>query len=110
MIRCSINGLGRIGKAFLRAVMQDPQARKKLEVVAINIGPGSLDLVAHTFKYDTLMGTYQGSVELDGTELVIDGHRILLYKEMDPERLPWKQLDMIGLSSVAAILPSEKAP
>jgi glyceraldehyde 3-phosphate dehydrogenase len=94
MIRIAINGLGRIGKSFLRAVMQDAAARKKIEVVAINIGPGSLDLVAHTFKYDTLMGTYQGEVQLDGKTLVIDGYRIPIYKELDPEKLPWKQLNI----------------
>ncbi len=95
MIRIAINGLGRIGKTFLRTLMQDAVARKNIEVVAINIGPATVDLTAHTFKYDTLMGTYQGSVHMEGDHtLVIDSYKIPVYREVDPTKLPWKQLNV----------------
>lgn len=94
MTRIAINGLGRIGKSFLRAVMQDAAARKKIEVVAINIGPGTLELVDHTFKYDTLMGTYAGDVRRDGSTLVIDGYSIPVLKELDPAKLPWQKMNV----------------
>src|SRR5437762_14140041 len=51
----AINGFGRIGRNFLRAVLLDPNAERVLKVAAINIGPARLDMVAHMFKYDTLM-------------------------------------------------------
>src|SRR5579859_372576 len=92
MINISINGFGRIGKTFLRSIMEDAQARKKIKVIAINIGPAKKDLVAHTFKYDTLMGTYKGDVHLEGNNLVIDDHVITIYTELDPAKLPWKKL------------------
>lgn len=92
MIKIAINGFGRIGKTFLRTLMQDKSTQKKIEVVAINIGPGKCDLVAHSFKYDTLMGTYQGDVQFKNGNLVVDGITIPVLNEPDPAKLPWKQL------------------
>lgn len=92
MIRVSINGFGRIGRNFLRCLLLDPQALKKISVVAINIGPAKADFVAHMFKYDSLMGTYPGSVAMEGDELVVDGHRFKIFAEPDPAHLPWEQL------------------
>lgn len=92
MKNIAINGLGRIGKNFLRSVMQDKNALQLLKIVAINIGPGDLNATAHLFKYDTLLGTYAGTVTLDGDILTIDGYSIKLLKELDPALLPWKSL------------------
>lgn len=92
MIRIAINGFGRIGRNFLRIVLHDSKALKNIDVVAINIGPAKKEFVTHMFTYDTLMGTYQGSVALEGNELVIDGKRIQLVTEVDPVNLPWKKL------------------
>ncbi len=92
VMRVAINGFGRIGRNFLRAILQDAHACKKLQVVAINIGPGKLKFVKHMFKYDTLMGTYPGSVTLIGDELVIDDTRIKIVTELDPQLINWKQL------------------
>jgi len=94
MIRIAISGFGRIGRTFLRTVLQDPRAVQKLKIVAINIGPARLDTVAHMFKYDTVMGTYAGDVALEGNELVIDGYRIAIVAEIDPVKLPWKFYDI----------------
>jgi glyceraldehyde 3-phosphate dehydrogenase len=94
MVRIAINGFGRIGRNFLRTILQNPLARKKLEVVAINLGPAKKEFVAHMFMYDTLMGTYQGSVTLEDNVLVIDGVRIQLLTELDPVKLPWKSLNI----------------
>lgn len=92
MIRCAINGFGRIGKTLLRSIMRDQNARKNIQIVAINIGPCKPDLVAHSFKYDTLMGTYQGTVRLETGYLIVDDVRIQILAEPDPAKLPWKQL------------------
>lgn len=94
MLRIAINGFGRIGRNFLRTIVQDKEALKKINVVAINAGPARSDLLAHMFKYDSLMGTYQGSVELRDNELIIDGHAIKIIAQMDPVKLPWKSLNI----------------
>ncbi len=90
----AINGFGRIGRNFLRAVLDDQQAHHKLNVVAINIGPGEVKLAAHLFKYDTLLGAFQGSVSYDGATLIINGKPIALIAQTDPAKINWKQYDI----------------
>jgi glyceraldehyde 3-phosphate dehydrogenase len=87
----AINGFGRIGKTFLRSLLTDTAAREKIKVAAINVGPDDITLSAHLFKYDSLMGTYPGVVEIIDKKLVIDGIPIHLCNETDPEKLPWKE-------------------
>ena len=91
MMRVAINGLGRIGRSFLRCVEKD-KIHNKIEIVAINIGNSKPEYVAHMFKYDTLMGKFEGEVAIKEDELVINGHRIKIVAELDPEKLPWKKL------------------
>jgi glyceraldehyde 3-phosphate dehydrogenase len=91
MINVAINGFGRIGRNFLRVVLQDQDALKKIKVVAINIGPAKLNFVAHMFKYDSILGTYSGNVQLQNDELIIDNHRIKIFTQLDPSLVPWKQ-------------------
>lgn len=90
-MRVAINGFGRIGRNFLRTIMYDVQAKKELEVVVINIGPSDPAYVAHMFKYDTLMGAFKGSVEQRDSTLIVNGHRIPLIAEKDPNACNWKQ-------------------
>lgn len=90
-MRVAINGLGRIGRSFLRCVEKD-KIHNKIEIVAINIGNSKPEYVAHMFKYDTLMGKFEGEVAIKEDELVINGHRIKIVAELDPEKLPWKKL------------------
>lgn len=94
MIRVAISGFGRIGRTFLRCVLQNPQALKKISVVAINIGPAKAEFVAHMFKYDSLMGIYPGEVAMEGNELVVDGHRFAILAESDPAQLPWQTFNI----------------
>lgn len=91
-MRIAINGFGRIGKTFLRTILQDTQALKKIEIVAINLGPADKKLVAHLFKYDTLMGTYQGNVAFENDFLLIDDIKIAIFAESNAQLLPWKKL------------------
>lgn len=92
MKRIAINGLGRIGRNFLRVLLADKQIHNNIDLVAINIGPAKKDNLATMLKYDSLMGTYQGSMVLEGDMLVIDGKRIQILSEPDPALLPWKKL------------------
>lgn len=89
-MRIALNGFGRIGRSFVRALFADQQALKNIELVAINIGPAQLQTVAHMFTYDTLMGTYSGSVSMKDNQLTIDGHTIELLTECDPAAINWK--------------------
>lgn len=92
MINVAINGFGRIGRTFLRTVLLDQAAQKKITPVAINIGPCDFECVAHMFKYDTLMGIYPGDVRMGDNELCIDEYRIKIIAERDPACINWGSL------------------
>ena len=84
--KIAINGLGRIGKAFLKIGLENG-----LNIVAIN------DLVdtktmAYLIKYDSVFGKFNGKVEAGEGFLKINGKRINTYAEKDPLNLPWKSL------------------
>ena len=69
MAKVAINGLGRIGRAALKIIMDTPE----LDLVAINdIAPR--DNLVYLLKYDTAYGRYDKDVSLDGDELVVEGH------------------------------------
>ena len=87
--RIGVNGFGRIGRLVTRATME--RYPDKLEVAAVN------DLTddktnAHLFKYDTSYGVYQGQVEANNGDLVIDGRNIKVFSERDPARIPWSEM------------------
>ena len=88
MKRIAINGFGRIGRNTLRALLDRDS---ELEVVAVNdlTAPEAL---AHLLKYDSSLGRLGRPVEIDGTTLVVDGRRIEVLAERDPENLPWAEL------------------
>jgi glyceraldehyde 3-phosphate dehydrogenase len=99
-IRVGVNGFGRIGRNFLRAVHEQQTggaiggffrhlARvEDVEIVGVNdlTDPATL---AHLLRYDSVLGRFAGTVEVDGDALVVDGARIPVYSERDPANLPW---------------------
>lgn len=91
MITIAINGFGRIGRNVLRAILQDPQANKHINVAVINIGSANIADVGHMFQYDSIMGTFKGSVSMDGNRLIIDDIKIIIIAELDPTNINWKQ-------------------
>jgi glyceraldehyde-3-phosphate dehydrogenase type I len=93
-MRIAINGFGRIGKNFLRCLLADKKVKNKITVVAINVGKSEIQATAHMLKYDTLMGTLKKDIHMEGTDLVVDDYRIQIIAEMDPEKLPWKKLEI----------------
>jgi glyceraldehyde 3-phosphate dehydrogenase len=87
MTKVAINGLGRIGRAALKIILDTPQ----LEVVAVNdIVP--VENIVYLLKYDTVYGRYEKTVESDGSNLIIDGTAIRYFHEKDPALLPWSSL------------------
>ncbi|KKP26097.1 MAG: Glyceraldehyde-3-phosphate dehydrogenase [candidate division TM6 bacterium GW2011_GWE2_31_21] len=94
MANIAISGFGRIGKAFLRALIADESVHKKINVVAINIGPAKPEMVAFLFKYDSIMGIFPGNVEYKNGFLHIDDYKIKIIAETDPLKIDWKSLDV----------------
>ncbi len=89
--KVAINGFGRIGRNTLRAAIREG-IFDKVDYVAIN-DPGLTPAnAAHVFKYDSVMGKFDGTVEVVEDGLVINGKKIKFYAEKDPANLPWKEL------------------
>ncbi len=87
--RVGINGFGRIGRQVLKAIKEFyPDT---LEVVAIN-DLFDANINAHLFKYDSNYGRYQGTVEVEDGNLIVDGDIIKVFAERDPYDLPWADL------------------
>jgi glyceraldehyde 3-phosphate dehydrogenase len=84
-IRIGINGFGRIGRTVLRIMEQ----RSDFEVVMVN-DLSAPEALAHLFKYDTVMGRFDGDVEGRTDSLVVKGREIKVTAERDPANLPWK--------------------
>jgi glyceraldehyde 3-phosphate dehydrogenase len=87
-VKVGINGFGRIGRNIFRAAQA---AGADVDFVAVNdlTDPATL---AHLLKYDSILGRYPGTVELDGDTMVIDGKPLKVLSERDPAALPWGDL------------------
>jgi len=88
MIKISINGFGRIGRPTFRRILDN---HAKIEVVAINDLTDARTL-AHLLKYDSNYGRYDKEVKFEKDALVVDGKKIKVLAEKEPEKLPWKDL------------------
>jgi glyceraldehyde 3-phosphate dehydrogenase len=88
-VKIGINGFGRIGRNVLRAALKEGLG--DLDVVAINDLTDAATL-AHLFKYDSVHGRFDGTVEVDGSDLIIAGERFTVLSERDPAKLPWGEL------------------
>jgi len=88
-MRISINGFGRIGRAFFRLAFEESD----IQIVAIN-DLADLENLAYLLKNDTVYGKFDKEIETRGNLLVIDGKEIPFYQEKDPKNLPWKDLEV----------------
>ena len=89
-IKIGINGYGRIGRNIVRAIHELGRA-DEFEVVALNdLGDAATN--AHLTRRDTAHGPFPGTVEVDGDDIVVNGHRIKVLAERDPSKLPWGEL------------------
>jgi len=86
MVKIAINGLGRIGRTFLKIALD-----KKLDIVAIN-DLGDINSLVYLIKYDSVYGNYEKKVEAGKGFIKIGEKKIKVFCEKDPESLPWKQL------------------
>jgi len=81
-----INGCGRIGRKVLRLAFTRPNT---IKVAAIN-DLGDLQTLAHLLKYDSVHGTWDADVKVEGKNLIINGKPLTVFTEKDPAKLPWK--------------------
>jgi len=88
-INVGINGLGRIGRAFLKTAASHPQ----INIVAAN-DLGDINNFAYLLKYDSAYGRSGLDVKVDGSNLVVNGQSIKFLSEKDPAKLPWKDLQV----------------
>lgn len=89
-IKVAINGYGRIGRNILRALYESDK-KNDIKIVAIN-DLGDADILAHLTQYDTAHGKFKGEVSIEGNDLIINGDKIRVYAQRDPEQLPWGEL------------------
>ena len=88
-IRVAINGFGRIGRQVFQAGCKDP----RIEWIAVNDLTDTKTL-AHLLKYDSVYGLFPGKVDFTKDSLIIDGKSIKVFTEKEPEKLPWKKLNI----------------
>jgi len=86
-VKVAINGLGRIGRAAFKVIMDTPE----LELVAVN-DIAALENMVYLLKYDTVYGRYERSVETADGKILVDGKEIAYLSEKDPTKLPWGAL------------------
>jgi len=87
VVNVAINGLGRIGRAFLKLAIKNPN----IKIVAAN-DLGDLDNIAYLLKYDSAYGKFDGDIKTAEGKLVIDGKEVRFVQEKDPAKLPWAEL------------------
>jgi glyceraldehyde 3-phosphate dehydrogenase len=90
-INVGINGFGRIGRLVFRAIWKN--ARKDIAVVAIN-DLSDAPTLAYLLKYDSIYGRFDGQVKAEGTDLVVDGVKVPVLAEKEPDKLPWAKLQV----------------
>ncbi|MEH7391815.1 type I glyceraldehyde-3-phosphate dehydrogenase [Bacillus sp. JJ1474] len=86
-VKVGINGFGRIGRVVFRAALNNPN----VEIVAVN-DLTDANMLAHLLKYDSVHGTLNEEVLVDGEYLVVGGHKVKVIAERDPANLGWGDL------------------
>lgn len=90
-IRVAIDGLGRIGRCLVRAIFEEHYPNIKL--VAVNSSAPILSNL-HLIKYDSIHGQFSKSISAQDSNLIIDHQEVKLVQERNPEKLPWKELEI----------------
>jgi len=105
-VRIGINGFGRIGRLFLKAVLE---RHPELDIVAVN-DLADPKMNAHLFKHDSNYGNYKGEVSATADAIIIDGRNVKVLQDRDPAKLPWKALGVdIVIESTGFFTDATKA-
>jgi glyceraldehyde 3-phosphate dehydrogenase len=105
-VKIGINGFGRIGRNFFRAVK-----KRGLDFDFVGFNDlGDAPTMAHLLKYDSVHGRYPGRVEVGGAGLIVDGVELRFFAERDPADLPWKEVGAeIVIESTGIFTARDKA-
>ena len=107
MIKLGINGFGRIGRMVFRAAVKN--FGNDIQVVGIN-DLLDAEYLAYMLRYDSVHGQFDGTIEVDGSYLVVNGNRIRLTAEMDPANLKWDEVGAeVVVESTGFFLTDETA-
>ena len=105
-VKVGINGFGRIGRNFFRAMIEQ---KADLDIVAVNDLTDTKTL-AHLLKYDSILGRFAGEVTYDDSSIIVDGKAIKVCSERNPADLPWKELGVeVVVESTGLFTDGEKA-
>jgi len=104
-IKVGINGFGRIGSLVFNAMLE----RDNIEIVGIN-DLIDTEYMAYMMKYDSVHGRFKGEIQIEGNDLIVNGKRIRVTSERDPNNLKWNEVgaDYI-VESTGLFLDKEKA-
>jgi len=106
LVKFGINGFGRIGRLVFRAAMNNP----KIQVTAINDPFMDANYLMYQLKYDTVHGRFKGEVRHEGDTLIVNGKKIKLFHEKDPQNIKWGDAGAdIICESTGVFLTAEKA-
>jgi len=87
VVKVGINGFGRIGRIIFRNAVEHGQ----VDVVAVNDPFIETHYAAYMLKYDSVHGTFKGTIEIKGDSLVVNGKTVKFHQERDPANIPWGQ-------------------
>ena len=104
-VRVAINGFGRIGRNFFRAVKAQGA---DIDIVAVN-DLGSIETMAHLLKYDTVAGPYPGTVKVSKSAITVAGDRLAVLSQRDPADLPWDDLGVDVVVESTGFFTSKEA-
>jgi glyceraldehyde 3-phosphate dehydrogenase len=106
-LRVGINGFGRIGRQAFKAMLE--RYPKDIEIVGIN-DLTDTETNAHLLRYDSTYGHFPGTVEVSGTELIVNGDRFKVFAQSDPAKLPWGDVGaQLVIESTGFFTDGEKA-
>ena len=105
-MRIAINGFGRIGKLVFRAFLE--KNLKNCKIVAIN-ELGSIDSSIHLLKYDTIHGILTNEISKNKNNIKVGKNIINFYSEKDPNKLPWKALDIDVVLECSGVFTSKES-
>ena len=100
-LKIGINGFGRIGRLVFRSAIK----RSDIEIVAIN-DLLAIDHLAYLLKYDSVHGLFEGSIDISDNYLIVNGKKIKIFSERDPEKINWGDLETDVVAECTGIFTS----
>jgi glyceraldehyde 3-phosphate dehydrogenase len=104
-VKIGINGFGRIGRLVARAALKKPDL---VEIVAVNDPFLDTHYASYQFQYDSVHGKWPTPVTYDKENIIIDGKKIRVFNEKDPENIPWGSLGVEYICESTGIFLDQK--